>query len=400
MIKTNLSIAAVALGLSSQAQEALWWKTPTVSPEINPDKTVTFRLKAPKASKVEVTGDFLPKEVLKGKSKIEVPGKAELVEGENGVWEYTTPTPLMPELYSYSFIVDGLKTTDPSNVYLSRDVVTTSNIFLVDGPQSNLYAVNNVPHGTVSKVWFHCKTTGNDRRLTIYTPAGYEKGTDKYPVLYLLHGMGGDEDAWITLGRVAQIMDNLIAQGKAKPMIVVMPNGNVDQQAAAGYAPTGLVTPTIELPHTMDGTFETSFPEIVNFIDDTYRTDAKKSGRAIAGLSMGGFHSMHISKEYPELFDYVGLFSASVGFKGRAESSIYQNCEEKIKMQFAQNPALYWISIGKEDFLYKENVEFRKFLDKNKFNYFYLETDDGHIWKNWRTYLCLFAQKAFIPSNK
>ena len=375
-------------GVACQAQENLWWKTPTVSPEINADKTVTFRMKASKAEKVQVTGDFLPADGDKL-------GVADLQEKGKGIWVYTTPTPLIPELYSYSFIVDGLRTTDPSNVYLTRDVVTTSNIFLVDGPQSNLYAVNNVPHGSVSRVWFHCKTTGNDRRLTVYTPAGYEKGMDKYPVLYLLHGMGGDEEAWITLGRVAQIMDNLIAQGKAKPMIVVMPNGNVDQQAAAGYAPTGFITPTIELPHTMDGTFETSFPEIVNFIDDTYRTNNKKSGRAIAGLSMGGFHSMHIAKENPDMFDYVGLFSASARFSGRVHSPVYQNCEEKIKRLFALKPALYWIAIGKDDFLYKENVLLRDFLDKNKLKYTYRESDGGHVWKNWRTYLCEFAQLVF-----
>ena len=375
-------------GVACQAQENLWWKTPTVSPEINADKTVTFRMKAPKAEKVQVTGDFLPADGDK-------PGVADLQENGKGIWVYTTPTPLIPELYSYSFIVDGLRTTDPSNVYLTRDVVTTSNIFLVDGPQSNLYAVNNVPHGSVSRVWFHCKTTGNDRRLTVYTPAGYEKGMDKYPVLYLLHGMGGDEEAWITLGRVVQIMDNLIAQGKAKPMIVVMPNGNVDQQAAAGYAPTGFITPTIELPHTMDGTFETSFPEIVNFIDDTYRTNNKKSGRAIAGLSMGGFHSMHIAKENPDMFDYVGLFSASARFSGRVHSPVYQNCEEKIKRQFALKPALYWIAIGKDDFLYNENMLLRDFLDKNKLKYTYRESDGGHVWKNWRTYLCEFAQLVF-----
>ncbi|MBR6105153.1 MAG: esterase [Paludibacteraceae bacterium] len=388
MKKANLSVAAFMFGVACQAQENLWWKTPTVSPKINADKTVTFRMKAPKAEKVQVTGDFLPADGDK-------PGVADLQENGEGIWVYTTPTPLIPELYSYSFIVDGLRTTDPSNVYLTRDVVTTSNIFLVDGPQSNLYAVNNVPHGSVSGVWFHCKTTGNDRRLTVYTPAGYEKGMDKYPVLYLLHGMGGDEEAWITLGRVAQIMDNLIAQGKAKPMIVVMPNGNVDQQAAAGYAPTGFITPTIELPHTMDGTFETSFPEIVNFIDDTYRTNNKKSGRAIAGLSMGGFHSMHIAKENPDMFDYVGLFSASARFSGRVHSPVYQNCEEKIKRQFALKPALYWIAIGKDDFLYNENMLLRDFLDKNKLKYTYRESDGGHVWKNWRTYLCEFAQLVF-----
>lgn len=392
MLKFFFSAALVLCGLSVSAQEALWWKTPTTSPEVNNDKTVTFRLKAPKAVKVEVTGDFLPEIKEDGKTK---PGVASLKEGNGGLWEYTTPEPLAPELYSYSFIVDGLKMTDPSNVYVTRDVVTMNNIFLVDGKESDLYKVQNVPHGTVSKVWYPSKTLGLDRRLTVYTPAGYETGKKRYPVLYLLHGMGGDEDAWITLGRVAQIMDNLIAAGKAKPMIVVMPNGNVDQQAAAGYAPDGFVTPTIELPHTTDGTYETSFPEIVSFIDNSYRTLKKKESRSIAGLSMGGFHSMQISKEYPDLFSYVGLFSASVRLKGRADSPIYENVEEKIKKQFQKGVALYWIAIGNEDFLVGENAKFRDLLDRNRLPYKYLETTKGHIWKNWRIYLTNFVPLLF-----
>lgn len=386
----NLLVATFAfVAMQVYAQENLWWKTPTVSPEVHSDGTVTFRMKAPKAVKVTVTGDFLPKVKVGTEEKS---GFADLEEKENGVWEYTTPSPLAPELYSYNFIVDGLKMTDPSNVYVTRDVVTMNNIFLVDGKESELYKVQPVKHGTVSKVWYQSKMLGVDRRLTIYTPAGYETSKQRYPVLYLLHGMGGDEEAWITLGRVAQIMDNLIASGKAQPMIVVMPNGNIDQQAAAGYSPEGFVTPTIELPHTTDGTYETSFPEIVNFVDACYRTDKRKSSRAIAGLSMGGFHSMQISKEYPDLFAYVGLFSASARLKGRVESPIYENVEQKIKKQFQKGVSLYWIGIGKDDFLYEENQKFRSLLDKNKFSYSYKETSDGHVWKNWRIYL-----KEFVP---
>lgn len=385
-------MAVMALCINLNAQEALWWQTPTTSPEINADKTVTFRMKAPKAVKVEVSGDFLPQvETANGKKT----GVAQLTEKENGLWEYTTPSPLKPELYSYSFIVDGLRVNDPSNVYLTRDVVTTNNIFLVEGGIADLYKVCDVPHGTVSKVWYHSNVVGQDRRLTIYTPAGYESGKTKYPVLYLMHGSGGDEEAWIALGRVAQIMDNLIAQKKAKPMIVVMPNGNVDQQAAAGFSPAGFVTPTIMLPHTTDGTFETSFPEIVQFVDKNYRTIAKKESRAIAGLSMGGFHAMQISKEYPNLFDHVGLFSASARFKGKTDSPIYEHVEEKIKKQFEQKPKLYWIAIGNDDFLYAENQKFRSFLDKNHFEYTYMETGEGHIWKNWRLYLAEFSQLLF-----
>lgn len=382
--KVFAALLLINASLQCFSQENLWWKTPCHSPEINKDNTVTFRLKAPKAVKVEVVGDFLKN----GE-------KAEMKEGENGIWEYTTPKALDAELYSYSFLMDGLKINDPSNVFLSRDVVTLSNIFLIDGKESQLYKVQEVPHGSVTKVWYHSDKLQADRRLTIYTPAGYENSKKRYPVLYLLHGSGGDEDSWTTLGRASQILDNLIAQGKAKPMIVVMTNGNAALQATWGEAPAGFVTPTIELPKTTDGSFEAAFPEIVSFVDKAYRTIAKKNARAIAGLSMGGFHSMQISKEYPGMFDYVGLFSASARFKGKVDSPIYNNCEAKIKTQFAQKPALYWIAIGKDDFLYKENLKFRKFLDENRFPYTYVESEGGHIWRNWRNYLSQFAPLLF-----
>ena len=149
----------------------------------------------------------------------------------------------------------------------------------------------------LSGVWYHSVALDLDRRLTVYTPAGYETSGKRYPVFYLLHGMGGDENAWSELGRTAQIMDNLIAQGKAKPMIVVMTNGNDALEAAPGESSLGFTAPSMNLPKTMEGSFETAFPEVVKFIDKTYRTQANKKGRAIAGLSMGGFHSMHISKQ-------------------------------------------------------------------------------------------------------
>lgn len=384
-MKKVLSAACFAcFTLHVMSQENLWWKTPVNSPEVNKDNTVTFRLKAANASKVEVVGDFLSKDE-----------KAKMKKVNNDVWEYTTPKALDPELYSYSFMMDGIKISDPSNVFMSRDVVTISNLFMVDGKESELYKVQNVPHGSLSKVWYHSDKLNADRRITVYTPAGYETNNQRYPVLYLLHGMGGDEDSWATLGRASQILDNLIAQGKAKPMIVVMTNGNSDLQAAWGESPTGYVTPTIELPKTTDGSFEDAFPEVVTFVDKAYRTITKKESRAIAGLSMGGFHSMQISKEYPTLFNYIGLFSASARFKGRKESHIYENCEAKIKTQFAQKPALYWIAIGKDDFLYEENQKFRSFLDSNGFQYTYVESEGGHIWKNWRNYLCQFLPLIF-----
>lgn len=380
----------------SYAQQALWGGAPVVSPEIHENNTVTFRLKAPKAVKVQVTGDFLPTQKIKTQfGEFDGPGVADLKEGKDGVWEYTTPEPLSPELYSYSFIVDDLKMMDPANVYMIRDVATVTNVFIIGGERADLYKVNMVPHGTVSRVWYNSPTLGMDRRLTVYTPAGYETGGKCYPVFYLLHGMGGDEEAWIALGRTSQILDNLIAQGKAKPMIVVMTNGNASQEAAPGESSLGMITPTMQLPQTMEGSFETAFPDVIKFIDKNYRTIRNKQNRAIAGLSMGGFHSLHISKQYPDLFNYIGLFSAAILPNKEVKSPVYDDLEGKLKIQFSRKPALYWIAIGNQDFLYKANEDYRKLLDEKGYKYTYYETGEGHIWKNWRIYLTEFVPLLF-----
>ena len=168
-----------------------------------------------------------------------------------------------------------------------------------------------MPHGTVRKVWYDSPTAGLQRRMTVYTPAGYETSKRSYPVLYLLHGMGGDEDAWDELGRATQILDNLIAEGKAEPMVVVMPNGNISQEAAPGEGSKGLVVATTQYPKTMDGNFEKAFPDIIRFVEKVYRVKKDKANRAIAGLSMGGFHSIYTALNNPDTFDYIGLFSAA-----------------------------------------------------------------------------------------
>lgn len=396
MIKRLLLTLLFFVFVDAHAQQTLWGDKPIVSPEIHSDNTVTFRMRAPKAVRVQITGDFLPMQHSESAyGKYDVPGIADLKEGKEGVWEYTTPLPLLPELYNYSFIVDGLKTTDPANVYLIRDVATVFNVFIVGGARADLYKVNSVNHGTVSRRWYWSPSLKMNRRLAVYTPAGYEESNKRYPVFYLLHGMGGDEEAWLALGRASQILDNLIASGKAKPMIVVMTNGNVSQEAAPGESSLGYIVPTMQLPKTMDGSMEESFPDVVNFIDATYRTVKRKSGRAIAGLSMGGFHSLHISKQYPDMFDYVGLFSAAIMPDKQVKSSVYDNTENKLKIQFNKNPKLYWIAIGKTDFLYKANEEYRKMLNEKGFKYTYYETDEGHIWRNWRIYLTEFVPMLF-----
>ena len=384
---------ALLIGLATFAQQALWDRAPVVSPEIHPDRTVTFRLKAPKAVRVQITGDFLPpRKIQTPRGEAETSGLAELTEIDDGVWEYTTPEPLLSELYSYAFIADDLKMLDPANTNVNRDVATLSNIFSVGGGQGDLYKVNEVPHGTIAKVWYDSPTLGMQRRMTVYTPAGYEDGRRRYPVFYLLHGMGGDEEAWMTLGRASQILDNLIAQGKAKPMILVMPNGNVDQEGAPGFAPDEKAQSSKVF---MQGSFEEAFPDVLKYVEKHYRTINNKANRAIAGLSMGGFHALHISKYYPDLFDYVGLFSAAVTPRKDARSPVYDDLEGKLKVQFDKKPALYWIGIGEKDFLYKANVDFRQILDKHDYRYTYYETGEGHIWKNWRIYLSQFAPLLF-----
>ena len=395
MKKIAFLFAVLLVSLTASAQQALWGGTPVVSPEINSDNSVTFRLQAPDAQSVKVTGDFLPSTKMKTPyGDFDAPGAADLVKNDKGLWEFKCQ-PLKSELYSYNFIVDGVRVLDPSNVYMNRDVNSVTNIFIIGGTPGDIYGVKPVAHGSVTRLWYKNPLAGMTRRMTIYTPAGYNDGTQKYPVLYLLHGMGGDEEAWMALGRMSQILDNLIAQGKVKPMIVVMTNGNIAQEAAPGESSLGLAQPSMQQPKTMDGMFEQTFPDVVKYVDSHFRTLSDKAHRAICGLSMGGFHSKFISAQYPDMFDYVGLFSAAIMPNKDATSSIYTNQEDKLKIQFSKHPKLYWIGIGKSDFLYKYNADFRKYLDENKFPYKYMETDGGHIWRNWRIYLTAFSQLLF-----
>ena len=392
----SIFIIAMFIYTTTSAQQALWGGQEITSPEINANNTVTFRLQAPQATKVEITGDFLPTQKMETPmGEFDAPGRTEMTKNANGVWEFTTPAPLAPELYSYSIVVDGVNIIDPNNVYMIRDVGSVTSFFIIGGGRADLYKVNNVPHGTVARRWYDSPTLGETRRITIYTPPGYEASTEKYPVFYLLHGAGGDEEAWIGLGRAAQILDNLIAQGKAKPMIVVMTNGNVSQKAAPGESERGMYKPSFMGDTRMDGNFEKAFPDVMKFVETNYRTLNDKANRAIAGLSMGGFHSFHISKEYPDKFDYVGLFSSAMGVNQPGGSPIYENTDEKLKILFATPPKLYWIACGTTDFLYQANLDYCKKLADNKYPYQYYETGEGHIWKNWRIYLTELAPLLF-----
>jgi enterochelin esterase family protein len=383
------------MAFNSFAQQALFGGQQIISPEVKADHTVTFRIMAPAADSVQITGDFLPPAKLKTQwGLIDVPGTAKLAKDDKGIWTFTSQ-PLASDLYSYTVIVDGFKTTDPSNVYIIRDVANVFNVFIVGGGKGDLYQVSKVPHGTVARRWYDSPGNGMPRRMTVYTPAGYETSKEKYPVLYLLHGMGGDEEAWIALGRTSQILDNLIAQGKAKPMIVVMTNGNVAQEAAPGESSLGYVKPNMQMDHTMDGKFEETFPDVIKFVESNYRVKADKSDRAIAGLSMGGYHSLHISRYYPNTFDYVGLFSAAIMSNDKVTSEVYKNFDSTLEAQMKNGYKLYWIGIGKADFLYKANEEYRAKLDKLGMKYTYVETEGGHTWTNWRVYLSQLTPLLF-----
>ena len=402
MKKLALIAAGLLLAGSAFAQQALFGPAGVESPVINEDGTVTFRYRAPKAVRVTLSGDFLPVQKVKmGDREFEMQAPVDLKEGQNGVWEYTTDFKVAPEMYTYTFSVDGNSVIDPNNVFVNRDVATVSSVLLVpqEGARSDLYAVHRVPHGTVSKVWYPSATAGFDRRMTVYTPAGYEKNTKtRYPVLYVLHGIGGDEDAWVTQGRATQILDNLIARGQAKPMIVVFTNGNISQEAAPLENSMNYTRPTMSLPQTMEGTFESAFPEVVKFIDANYRTIAKKQSRAICGLSMGGFHTLYITLNNPDMFNYSGMFSAAIGTGSEERATyknIYQDVDGKLATYFSKKPALLWIGIGNSDFLIQANNDFRKKLDAAGYPYEYMETDGGHIWRNWRIYLSEFVPKLF-----
>ena len=390
-------LSALLLGASAFAQQSLRGGQQIISPEINADNSVTFRYVAPKAIKVQVTGDFLPPTPMEFNGfKFDAPGVADLKEGENGVWEFTSE-PLESELYNYNFIVDGLSVKDPNNAYLQRDIASQMNYFIIGGGKADDYKVGDVPHGTVERVWYHSDVLGKDRRMSVYLPAGYETSKAKYPVLYLLHGMGGDEEAWLCTGRTAQILDNLIADGRAKPMIVVMTNGNTRHQAAPGESCEGMYKPYN--CGSFDTSFEGHFKDVIAFVDSRYRTVKKASGRAIAGLSMGGGHSFQVSLNYPKTFDYVGLFSAGIGIRDPKGDEMfpemYENTYGKLDALFANNPKLYYIAIGETDFLYKSNAELREYLDSKGHPYVYVETPGGHIWRNWRIYLVDFAQRLF-----
>ncbi|MBR1405510.1 MAG: esterase [Bacteroidales bacterium] len=356
---------------------------PVVSPEIQND-SVTFRLKADYATYVKLSGSWMPNPYG---------GSIDMVRGEGNVWEVKVPLP-SPEIYTYNFIVDGVSVNDPQNIQVQRDGTRFLNMLIVPGERTENY--NEANHrGTVSHPWYDSKILGLNRRLTVYTPYGYENNPKKkYPVLYLLHGAGGDEEAWTSMGRAAQILDNLIEKGLAEPMIVVMPNGNGNQQAAG----------TLNLPvkpmqfdrnamqnmseaernRMMNGYVMSLCEEIVPFIEKNFRAIAKPEARAIAGLSMGGGHTITASNLYPQMFDYICPLSAA----GSATP-------EQVATLKKAGVKLYFLACGNTDFLFQGSQNLDKTLTEQGLDHIFYVSDGGHVWANWRLYLNTFAPKLF-----
>ena len=373
-ILISLLFAAGSLNAQELRNFSFRGQKPVISPEIQND-SVTFRLKADYATVVKLSGSWM----AEGAAAID------MTRGENNIWSVTIPCP-EPEIHTYNFVADGVSVNDPQNVMVQRDGSRYLSMLLVDGERTENYKPAN-QRGTVSHPWYDSKLLGINRRLTVYTPYGYEKNTKtKYPVLYLLHGAGGDEEAWSSMGRTAQILDNLIEKGLAKPMIVVMPNGNPNQQAAQTF---GL--PTTDLnsrsPENRNIYVRSLVEEIVPFIEKNYRTVAKKSHRAIAGLSMGGGHTIAASGLYPDAFDYICPLSMGSNRTPELDAQLQGIKKAGYK--------LYWLACGNTDFLFDRANEFDAALTANGLEHTYYVSDGGHVWANWRLYLNTFAPLLF-----
>jgi len=387
-------ITVLTIGLTPATGQEVGQTERLISPEINPDNSVTFRINAPKAASVEVTGNWMP--MISNEAGGMMRKTLVLTKDNKGIWSAKSEV-LAPELYGYSFLVDGVTTLDPSNLMIARDgIFRTESMLYVPGEGSDLYWANKGPKGSVHEIWYESPTLELTRRMVVYTPPGYETSTVDYPVLYLLHGGGGDEEAWSTLGVAPNIMDNLINSGKAKAMIVVMTNGNPSQAAAFTVSPKQIGTST-NVGGMANMQFEKSLiHDVIPYITAHFRVKSDKENRALTGLSMGGLQTINTSFMEPALFDYIGVMS--MGFADLSRFGIdvdHSKREQQILALKKEQPKVYWIACGKDDFLYESVVTMRNELDKQQFPYVYRESTGGHTWTNWRIYLTEFAQMIF-----
>ena len=382
-------VALVLTSLSAYAQEAnsLMFRAGVKSPELKND-SVTFRFVAPKARKVGVSASWLGYDA----------SKLAMTQGQDGIWSVTIPQP-EPELYTYTFQVDGVSLLDPSNVMVQRDGSRYMNALLVPGSFADQYAECSKP-GNVEHVWYYSAENDMTRRMYVYTPFGYDRNNKKvkYPVLYLLHGGGGDEDAWSTLGRTAQILDNLIATGKAEPMIVVMPNGNPNQYAAQTLG-IPVKTNVREYASGFDN-YSSLVADILPYIEKSYNVIKNRKGRAVAGLSMGGGQSFFIAFRNVDVFSNVGIFSSGL-IGSSAIGGTPFDAESHFPGMYS-NPAKYnkfdviYLSCGEQDNRIDGMKDFKQKLDANGYKGVVWEQFPGaHEWKVWRRNLSSFVQLIF-----
>lgn len=364
---------------------------PVNSPEVMPDRKVALRIAAPRAETVRLNAGDMPG----------VGGGKPLTKGENGVWEIVVG-PLDPGAYRYTFGVDGVSTMDPRNPATSESNGNAWSVAVVPG--SEWMDTKDVPHGAVAAVTYHSSVLGRFRRMHVYTPPGYEKGEGKYPVFYLLHGAGDSDDSWTSVGRANFILDNLIAAGKAKPMIVVMPAGHTRGFSARGRPPAGGGRPPAD-------EFEREFlADIVPTVEKNYRVLPDREHRAIAGLSMGGGQTLNLAIPHQEQFAYVGVFSSGLfnAFPGRRPGDTApppaagarspweeQHLAELDNAEWKKGLKLVWFSTGKDDFLVQTTKSTVDLLKKHGFTVVYEESGGGHTWLNWRDYLIKFAPQLF-----
>ena len=347
-----------------------------VSPELSAERKLTFRILAPKAEVVRLSGGDLP-----GLGQ-----GAAMTKGTNGVWE-TTVGPVNPGAYRYNFNVDGVSVIDPRNPATSEANENTWS--LVHVPGADWMDTKEVPHGAVSEVTYWSSTLKRFRRMHVYTPPGYESGKGRFPVFYLLHGAFDCDDSWSTVGRAGFILDNLIAAKKAKPMVVVMPAGH-----------TG--------PFRMGGSFGDEFErdfvnDIMPLVEGRYRVQTDRKSRAIAGLSMGGAQTLNIGMAHLEKFAYLGVYSSgvfSLGGRGNTNAPSGPNWEEKNKAnldnaKLKKGLKLVWFATGKDDFLVNTSRATVDLLKKHGFDVTYKQTEGAHTWIVWREYLNEFAPQLF-----
>jgi enterochelin esterase family protein len=354
------------------------------SVEAQPDRTVVFRLCAPDAKDVRLTSPDLYGIVPQGFGPGSASGLA-MTRDETGLWSVTTPKPVPADTYRYDFRVDGVSVPDPQTNRYVHDRAGVHSLMELSGPEGAFQAFDpKIAHGAVSELDYWSNSLGVMRRAMVYTPPGYMKGTAKYPVLYLVHGAGDSEEAWSRTGRANLILDNLIAAGKARPMIVVMPNGHTPNR------------PNADILNNQD--FGNDFlKDLIPYVDGHFRTIATADSRAMAGLSMGGVHTFNFGLTHPELFRSIGIFSSGLGLGPDGADAItrYETANDAALKRDAKELKLVYYAIGSDDPFSGVLPATRAMFDKYGIAYSFRPSEGGHTWINWRRYLNDFAPQLF-----